>query len=62
MMAGAAGTVAAMIDTSRPDIQRVGVVGCGQTIGQQGANNFVGVDIILGAAQRLYVKTLLHRH
>lgn len=29
-MAGAAGTVAAMIDTSRPDIQRVGVVGCGQ--------------------------------
>jgi 3-hydroxybutyryl-CoA dehydrogenase len=30
MMAGAAGTVAAMIDTSRPDIQRVGVVGCGQ--------------------------------
>ncbi len=30
MMAGAAGTVAAMSDTSRPDIQRVGVVGCGQ--------------------------------
>lgn len=29
-MAGAAGTVAAMSDTSRPDIQRVGVVGCGQ--------------------------------
>ena len=30
MMAGTAGTVAAMSDTSRPDIQRVGVVGCGQ--------------------------------
>ena len=30
MMAGAAGTVATMSETSRPDIQRVGVVGCGQ--------------------------------
>jgi 3-hydroxybutyryl-CoA dehydrogenase len=30
MMAGAAGTVAKMSETSRPDIQRVGVVGCGQ--------------------------------
>lgn len=29
-MAGAAGTVAKMSETSRPDIQRVGVVGCGQ--------------------------------
>ena len=29
-MAGAAGTVATMSETSRPDIQRVGVVGCGQ--------------------------------
>jgi 3-hydroxybutyryl-CoA dehydrogenase len=30
MMAGAADTVATMSETRRPDIQRVGVVGCGQ--------------------------------
>ena len=30
MMAGAADTVATMTETRRPDIQRVGVVGCGQ--------------------------------
>ena len=30
MMASAADTVATMSETRRPDIQRVGVVGCGQ--------------------------------